>query len=57
MGGWEITVIILLCILLLNPNDIKILTKNAINFIININKYLNSIKDGIIKSIDINNKK
>jgi len=57
MGVWEFSIIILLCVLLLKPNDIKILTKNLSTLIIHINKYINSIKENIIKSIDTENKK
>lgn len=54
---WELTIIVLLCILLLKPEDIKNLARNLSNLIININKYVNSIKETIIKSIDMNIKK
>ena len=57
MGTWELAIIILLCLLLLNPNDIKIILKNVSSFIINMNKYVASIKESIMKSIDMENKK
>ncbi len=56
MGLSELTVIILLCVLLLNPNEIKTLLKNISNLILNINKYANSTKEQIIKLIDTENK-
>lgn len=56
MGTWEFIIIILLCILLLKPHDIKILTRNVSNIIISTNKYINSIKENIIKSIDLDKK-
>jgi len=57
MGTWEFALIILLCLFLLNPNDIKIIIKNVSNMIISINKYVATIKENIIKSIDNENKK
>ncbi|HIH2762294.1 MAG TPA: hypothetical protein ACYCC7_01100 [Candidatus Azoamicus sp. MARI] len=56
MGIGELTLIIILCILLLKPNEIKILLKNISNLIFNINKYTNSTKEQIIKLIDIEKK-
>lgn len=52
MSFGEITLILLLCVLFLNPNEIKVLFKNASNIILNINKYINSTKEHIIKLID-----
>lgn len=56
MSLGEITIIILLCILLLNPNEIKTLLKNISSLILNINKYANATKEQIIKLIDTHHK-
>ena len=56
MGIWELTLIILLSVLLLKPKDIKILTKNISSLIINLNKYIDSIKETIIKAVNIDKK-
>lgn len=56
MGLGELTIIFLLCVLLLSPNEIKSLFKNISNLILNINKYTNSTKDEIIKLLDKENK-
>lgn len=56
MRTWELVIIILLCILLLKPSDIKILIKNISNIIININKYIYEIKKSIIKLMDLDKK-
>lgn len=53
MGLSELIIILLLCIFFLKPDDIEKLFKNTSNIIININKYTNSIKDHIIKTIDL----
>lgn len=53
----EIIIILLLGILLLNPDEIKSLLKNITNLILNINKYTNSTKEQIIKLIETDNKK
>ena len=57
MGAWEFALIGLLCLFLLNPSDIKIIIKNVSNLIISMNKYVITIKEDIIKSIDTENKK
>ena len=57
MGTWEFAIILALCLFLLNPGDVKIIIKNISNLIINVNKYISSVKENIIKSIDTENKK
>ncbi|HIH2763241.1 MAG TPA: hypothetical protein ACYCC3_01130 [Candidatus Azoamicus sp.] len=57
MGLSELIIILLLCVLLLKPNEITTLLKNIGNIISNINKYTTSTKEQIIKLIDTKNKK
>ncbi|HIH2763563.1 MAG TPA: hypothetical protein ACYCDB_01270 [Candidatus Azoamicus sp.] len=57
MGLGELTVILLLCVLLLTPSEIKLLFKNISNLFLNLNKYTNSTKEQIIKLIDLDNNK
>lgn len=57
MGLSEIIIILLLCIIFLKPKEIEILSKNISYIIININKYINSTKEHLIKTIDLNNNK
>ena len=56
MSIWEISLILGLCIIFLSPSEIKELIKNITNLVLNINRYINSTKEHIIKSIDLDKK-
>jgi Sec-independent protein translocase protein TatA len=45
----ELLVITILCIILLKPKDIEIITKNILSIITKINKIIHEIKNNLIK--------
>lgn len=51
MNIGEILIVILLCLTLLKPKDIEILTKNIITIVKNLNSYFTSIKEILINSV------
>jgi len=57
MGFSELIIILLLCLTLLQPKDIKKLISNLTNAVTNIKKYSNTLKKNIYSYIITNFKK